>query len=31
MYRIKNKMILPEVIKYLRVGKVHVLTVSADF
>jgi hypothetical protein len=31
MYRIKNKMNLPEVIKYLRVGKVHVLTVAADF
>jgi hypothetical protein len=31
MYRIRNNMTLPEVIRYLRVGKVHVLTVSADF
>lgn len=30
-YRIKNNMNLPEVIKYNRVGKVHVLTVNADF
>jgi hypothetical protein len=31
MYRIKNNMPLPEVIKYNRVGKVHVLSVKADF
>jgi len=30
-YRIKNNLILPEVIKYNRVGKVHVLTVKHDF
>jgi hypothetical protein len=30
-YRIKNNMELPEVIKYNKVGKVHVLTVKADF
>jgi hypothetical protein len=31
MYRIKNNMELPEVIKYSRVGKVHVLTVNSNF
>ncbi len=31
MYRIKNNMSLPEVIKYDRIGKVHVLTVLKDF
>jgi len=31
MYRIKNNMLLPEVIKYDRIGKVHVLTVLKDF
>lgn len=30
-YRIKNNMPLPEVIKYNRVGKVHVLSVRHDF
>ena len=30
-YRIKKGMELPEVIKYNRVGKVHVLTVDANF
>jgi hypothetical protein len=30
-YRIKNNMILPDVIKYNRVGKVHVLTVDVNF
>jgi hypothetical protein len=30
-YRIKNNMPLPEVLKYNRVGKVHVLTVDANF
>jgi hypothetical protein len=30
-YRIKNNMELPEVIKYNKVGKVHVLTVRHDF
>lgn len=30
-YRIKKGMELPEVIKYTRVGKVHVLTVDANF
>lgn len=31
MYRIKNNMPLPEVLKYNRVGKVHVLTVDINF
>jgi hypothetical protein len=31
MYRIKNNMELPEVVKYNRVGKVHVLTVNKNF
>lgn len=31
MYRIKNDMPLPEVKKYDRIGKVHVLTVNANF
>ena len=31
MYRIKNNMPLPEVLKYNRIGKVHVLTVNANF
>jgi len=30
-YRIKHNLQLPEVIKYNRVGKVHVLTVNANF
>jgi hypothetical protein len=30
-YRIKNNMNLPEVLKYNKIGKVHVLTVNADF
>jgi len=30
-YRIKNNMTLPEVLKYNRVGKVHVLTVAENF
>lgn len=30
-YRIMNKMHLPEVLNYNKVGKVHVLTVKADF
>jgi hypothetical protein len=31
MYRIKNNMELPEVLKYNRVGKVHILTVNLNF
>jgi hypothetical protein len=31
MYRIRNNMPLPEVVKYNRVGKVHVLTVNSNF
>jgi hypothetical protein len=30
-YRIKNNMTLPEVLKYNKIGKVHVLTVNAEF
>lgn len=30
-YRIKKGMELPEVIRYDRVGKIHVLTVDANF
>ena len=30
-YRIKNGMLLPEVVKYNRVGKIHVITVLANF
>jgi hypothetical protein len=30
-YRIKNGLPLPEVIKYNRVGKIHVLSVLANF
>jgi len=30
-YRIKKNMKLPEVVKYDKIGKVHVLTVTADF
>jgi hypothetical protein len=30
-YRIKKGMDLPEVIKYDKIGKVHVLTVREDF
>jgi hypothetical protein len=30
-YRIKHNMVLPDVIKYNRVGKVHVLTVDVNF
>lgn len=30
-YRIMNNLNLPEVIKYNRIGKVHVLTVNANF
>ena len=31
MYRMRNNMELPEVIKYNRIGKVHVLMVNANF
>jgi hypothetical protein len=31
MYRIRNNMELPEVIKYTRVGKVHILMVNENF
>lgn len=31
MYRIRNNMTLPEVVKCSQIGKVHVLTVLADF
>lgn len=31
MYRIRNNMELPEVIKYTRIGKVHVLSVKNNF
>ena len=31
MQRIRNNMELPEVLKYNRVGKVHVLMVNANF
>jgi hypothetical protein len=30
-YRIKNNLQLPEVIKYNRVGKIHVLSVNENF
>jgi len=30
-YRIKNNMHLPEVIKYNRIGRIHVLTVNEKF
>lgn len=30
-YRIKNNMPLPEVLKYKRIGKVHVLEVRSNF
>lgn len=30
-YRIKHNMELPEVIKYDRIGKIHVLTVDINF
>jgi len=30
-YRIKHNLGLPEVIKYNRVGKIHVLTVNSNF
>lgn len=30
-YRIKHNLQLPEVIKYNRVGKIHVLTVDVNF
>jgi len=30
-YRIKNGMPLPEVVKYNRIGKIHVITVLANF
>jgi hypothetical protein len=30
-YRINNNMHLPEVLKYNKVGKVHVLSVNNDF
>ena len=30
-YRIKNGLPLPEVVKYNRVGKIHVITVLANF
>lgn len=31
MYRIRNNMPLPEVLKYNRIGKVHVLMVNENF
>jgi len=31
MYRIRNNIELPEVIKYTRIGKVHVLSVKNNF
>jgi hypothetical protein len=31
MYRIRNNMHLPDVLKYNKVGKVHVLTVDINF
>ena len=31
MYRIRNNMELPEVLKYTRIGKVHILMVNANF
>ena len=31
MYRIRNNMDLPEVLKYNKVGKVHILTVDSNF
>jgi hypothetical protein len=30
-YRIKNNLALPEVIKYNKIGKIHVLSVRSDF
>ena len=30
-YRIKNGMGLPDVIKYTKVGRIHILTVPNDF
>jgi hypothetical protein len=30
-YRIKNGMNLPDVIKYTKVGRIHILTVNSDF
>lgn len=30
-YRIKNGMSLPDVIKYTKVGRIHILTVTNDF
>ena len=30
-YRIKNGLPLPEVVKYNRVGKIHIITVLANF
>lgn len=30
-YRIKHKMELPHVIKYNKIGKIHVLTVDVNF
>lgn len=30
-YRIKNNLQLPEVLKYNRVGKIHILTVDINF
>ena len=30
-YRIKNNLALPEVLKYNKIGKIHVLTVKENF
>lgn len=30
-YRIKNNMTLPEVIKYTKIGKIHILSVNQNF
>lgn len=30
-YRIKNNMTLPDVVKYIKVGKIHLLVVDANF
>ena len=30
-YRIKNNLALPEVLKYNKIGKIHILTVNENF
>jgi hypothetical protein len=30
-YRIKNNLALPEVLKYNKIGKIHILTVKENF